>query len=370
MPRIFEIFGHPLADQTPATQQARQSAQCPFMDRDCDGGGNRELSRIDLTKHPQLQAIFPARTNVAAGVCSIQLRDNEPPWIVCPRRLLVMGREAVGTRRHQAWTENYTLQQLGYPSGTRLGIWPEVKLKYTETVAGRRMSFDYTFDYIVMPITSTRINDLSHLAGEAPAVIRGLLQTAGYAIARRAGDTFVEDGPSGVPSIIEIMTSSTSGSNKNNRSTIPMAFEDAMLGRPHAAPGINYRQVWARMVSQLIVKSEVALHWGGKTVWIVQDKLVDYIDASTGLNMRQFLAQQLSEVNMISFSFGTTYRQSYGVIDLQNAQLFAGMIAPTTPNQQHQPTFSDMIRSPALPNLQRLLALLVRKAPANHVIVP
>jgi len=45
-----------------------------------------------------------------------------------------------------------------------------------------------------------------------------------------------------------------------------MAFEDAVLGKPHQGPGINYRQVWARMVSQLVVKSEVGLAWGGKTI--------------------------------------------------------------------------------------------------------
>jgi hypothetical protein len=31
------------------------------------------------------------------------------------------------------------------------------------------------------------------------------------------------------------------------------------------------------MVSQLVVKSEVALGWNGKAIWVVQDTLADYI---------------------------------------------------------------------------------------------
>ncbi|MGI9057395.1 MAG: hypothetical protein ACR2H5_02350, partial [Ktedonobacteraceae bacterium] len=49
--------------------------------------------------------------------------------------------------------------------------------------------------------------------------------------------------------IIEIMTSSTSGGNKDKGTTISGAFQDAILGRSHRGPDINYRQVWARMVS-------------------------------------------------------------------------------------------------------------------------
>ena len=77
-----------------------------------------------------------------------------------------------------------------------------------------------------------------------------------------------------------------------------------MLGKEHKAPGINYRQVWARMVSQLIVKSEVGLHWGGKTIWLVQDVLVNYICSSTALDIKRFLAEHTGEVNMLSFRFG------------------------------------------------------------------
>ena len=139
------------------------------------------------------------------------------------------------------------------------------KLKFHDDVDGRRKGFDYTFDYIVMPMGRITQQDAATAANETWAILRRRLERNGYTIAQRDGGLYVEDFPLSTPSIIEIMTSSTSGGNKRNRTTISAAFEDAMLGQDHKAPGINYRQVWARMVSQLIVKSEVSVHWGGKT---------------------------------------------------------------------------------------------------------
>jgi hypothetical protein len=48
------------------------------------------------------------------------------------------------------------------------------------------------------------------------------------------------------------------------------------------------------MVSQLIVKSEVGIGWGGKTFWILQDALIKYISESTNLNVREFLTEKTS----------------------------------------------------------------------------
>lgn len=165
------------------------------------------------------------------------------------------------------------------------------------------------------------------------------------------------------------MTSSTSGGNKNVRTTIPMAFEDAILGKSHNASGINYRQVWARMVSQLIVKSEIALSWDGKTIWVVQDLLVDYICASTALNVRQFLSENTSEVNMLSFSYGTAFEITRGVVELSNPQLFADiMTSAPAKSSQPMPSFQDIIRAPICPPLARLIVALARRKPINKVI--
>ncbi len=371
MPKLFEIFGYPIGDRSEEAEQNRKAARCPFMDRDCDGGGNRYLSQLDLSGHAELRAIFPNRSKLSAGVCSIQVKPDTAPWIVCPRRLLVLGRERAGVRTRQRNSETETLRLLGYPSGTRLGVWPEVKLKYTSVVNDVKMSFNYTFDYLLMPIASVSQSEIESAINQPWSKLQRIFQNGGYAIAKRGNEYYVEDCPTGVPSIIEIMTSSTSGGDKNARTTIPMAFEDAMLNRPHNAPGINYRQVWARMVSQLIVKSEIALSWGGKTIWVVQDLLVDYICASTALNIRRLLSETTSEVNMLSFSYDTAFEMPTEVMELSNPQLFAGLMTSTPANfPQPMPSFQDIIRAPICPPLHRVLVALARRKPINQVIAP
>lgn len=341
------------------------------MGRDCDGGGNRYLSQIQLTETHPLKSRYPLRASLAAGVCSIQVAFGSTPWIVCPRRLLVLGRERAGERVHQKSSEAKTLATLAYPSGTRLGIWPEVKMKYEAEVGGVTVALDYTFDYVVMSLSSVSQTEIEAITGLSWPQARRNFETGGYAIAKRGDEYFIEDCPSGIPSVIEIMTSSTSGGNKNKRSTIPMAFEDAMLGKPHLAPGINYRQVWARMASQLIAKSEIALGWGGKTIWVVQDVLVDYISKTTALNVRQFLAEHTNEVNLLSFSYDAAYQNPQGVIDLPKAELFAGPItALPQGDAKPKPSFQDIIRSPVMPPLSHLRSLLSKRKPVNQVVAP
>lgn len=194
------------------------------MGRDCDGGGNHYSSQIDLARNQELAAIFPNRKQLAAGVCSIQLLPETNPWIVCPRRLLVLGRERGGERTHQKNSESKTLNVLGYPSGTKLGVWSEVKIKYKETVSDLLISFDYTFDYVLMPIGSVSQTEIVAEFGGTWNAWQRIFESGGYTIAKRGSDYFVEDCPLGTPSIIEIMTSSTSGGNKNKGNTISMAL--------------------------------------------------------------------------------------------------------------------------------------------------
>lgn len=370
-PRIFEIFGYPIDDKSAEAEQVRQSAQCPFMARDCDGGGNRYLSGVVLSTSGPLQAYFPARSTIVPGICSLQLQPNKPPWIVCPRRLLVLGRERSGQRRRQQNTEFEVLRYLDYPTGTQLGVWSEVKLIHQEQVGGAKKKFDYTFDYVLVPVGRASQSAIETATGVTWSSIRGILTANGYTLTKIGADYFVEDFPIGTPSIIEIMTSSTSGGNRDVRSTIPLAFEDAILGRQHSAPGINYRQVWARMVSQLLVKSEVALRWGGRTVWIVQDVLIDYISSSTALNVHQFLSNHTSDVNLLSFSYGSSHTNPQGVLELSDPKLYAGPLAPiSSDNEDIQASFMDIIRTPVHVPLSRLLLLLARKKPLNYVSAP
>lgn len=386
MPQIFEVFGYPITDLSEEAVKSRLQAHCPFMNRECDGGGNRHASKISLKDNPELAKLYPNIKAIQSGVCSIQLKQGKSPWIVCPRRLLVLGAEAANKRKYQKGTEKETLKLLKYPAGTRLGVWAEVKMEYAEEIEIDRegeiekqiAEVEYRFDYIVMPVgTASQAdieNELEPVFKRLPKrptsnQLRNQLIKAGYTLGYRGGEYYVEDYPLGTPGIIEIMTSSTSGGNKNKRTTIPMAFADAILGYENKAPGINYRQVWARMASQLIVKSEFGLGWGGKTIWVIQDTLAGYISATTALNLKSFHANQTSEVNIISFSYGSSFEESHGILELDDAELYAGEISPIPKNApDYKPSFQDIIRSSICPPLSFLKFLLIKKKIANQVI--
>lgn len=371
MPHIFELFGFRVEDRSEEATAYRQAAVCPFMDADCDGGGNRYLSNIDLREKPALREYFLGRGSVPSGICSLQLTEDGMPWIVCPRRLLVLGRANVGRRAYQYEIESMVLGLSGHPSGTRLGVWPEVKMKYAEMQGDVRKSFDYTFDYILFPVARLDQRVIEQRAGKTWRVLRPVVEAGGYEIASEGGCEFVGNFPDGAPLVVEIMTSSTSGGNKRKRSTIPTAFEDAITGHSHQAPGINYRQVWARMVSQLIVKSEVAIGWGGRTIWVLQDVLVDYISSTTALDVHRLLSLATSEVNVLSFSYGDVCAELIEgtVMELDGGKLYAGPITAVRAGAT-VPSFQDIVRTPVKPPLARLLALLARRAPTNYVAVP
>ncbi len=339
------------------------------MDCECDGGGNRYLSHVHLSQVPDLQRYYPDLTVVPSGVCSLQLQEGGPPWIVCPRRLLVLGTIHTGVRAHQDYVDEVLLKHAGFQPGERIGVWHELKMQYSEGEGSSRKHFDYTFDYILVPLGLASQSELENLTGRSWSQMRRTIECGGYSLSRQHGTDYVEDFPVGAPVIVEIMTSSTSGGNKAKRTTIPMAFADAILGKEHQGPGINYRQVWARMVSQLIVKSEVSLAWGGKTIWILQDVLIDYISSSTALDIRSFLAERTSEVNMLCLSYGSSPNlSSEGILELREGQLFAGPISSTT-GPVVEPSFQDMIRAPVCPPKARLIELLARRKPTNIITI-
>lgn len=368
MPKIFETFGFPLSDRSKKAEACRKKALCPFMNFECDGGGNRYLSHIDLTKHQNLKDYFPGKSVVPSGVCSLQLKPDESPWIVCPRRLLVLGKNEVEKTSHQNFVEDFLLSHSRFVRGTKLGVWPELKMKFTEKRNNETKSFDYTFDFILIPQDMVDQDQIENKLGQTWRKVRPILEASGFTLARRNGKDYVEDFPIGSPLIVEIMTCSTSGGNKNKRTTIPQAFEDAILDKPHNGPGINYRQIWARMVSQLVVKSEVALSWEGKAFWILQDNLLNYISKTTALNIHNFLSKHSSEVNMLCFSYGDQYQNPDGIIEINKGSLYSGPISPSNSSSGEQ-YFQDMIRTPVSPPISMLLNLVIKRKPSNQIIV-
>jgi hypothetical protein len=79
------------------------------MDAECDGGGNRYLSHINLKQNDELAAFFPGRNFVPSGVCSLQLQNDSSPWIVCPRRLFFLAKRGLGQRVSQRFSERLLL---------------------------------------------------------------------------------------------------------------------------------------------------------------------------------------------------------------------------------------------------------------------
>ena len=313
MSKIYELFGYPVTDNSSGVCESRARAFCPFMSATCDGGGNRFQSEINLFEHTELKKFFCSKEKVPSGICSIQLHDDSPPWIICPRRLFYPKQNLPSE------VQKILLSQCNFPRDIQIGIWSEVKIKYK---ADNNRSFDYTFDYIFMPI--------------------------------------IENVPVGSPLIVEVMTSSTSGGNKKIRSTIPQAFEDCILGKNHIAPSINYRQVWARMASQLLVKSQVAESWGGKTIWIIQDLLADYISSSTALNLKKFTSEQIDEVNILSFAYDDYKTPAKNkTVSLKKSALYAGKIHSS---EKIRPCFQDIILASICPPRQVLISALCKKS--------
>ena len=62
MPKIYELLGYPVDDNSPAVIESRKQAYCPFISDLCDGGGNRFMSDIDLREHDELKELFPGLT--------------------------------------------------------------------------------------------------------------------------------------------------------------------------------------------------------------------------------------------------------------------------------------------------------------------
>ena len=150
MPTIYDLFGIPLADRSPAAEATRKARTCPFMGDDCDGGGNRHQTKIDLTPDEPLTSYFDSGiASVIPGVCSIM--SGQDLWVVCPRRFLGARHTEPGrpaTNHALQPYEHRLLSEAGLPTGIDVGIWSEVSLQYV--VEGSET--DYHFDYLAAPL--------------------------------------------------------------------------------------------------------------------------------------------------------------------------------------------------------------------------
>lgn len=291
------------------------------MEAQCDGGGNRDMMRVpvsDETIGPLFDRTVGERSggHIPCGVCSVERQVGGEKWAICPRRLLAFGPTGV-SEPHQALLERI-LGLGGFSAGQRVDVWSEIHLK--EQGAGETR-FDYRIDYV-----------LRDANGES------------------------------APLVVEVMTCSTSGGNKQKGTDMNRAFRSAVLvangirDEPVASPGVNVRQVWARMASQLIAKSEAALHWGGRTIWVIQDVLARYIRSQTALALDELRSDDWTpdEVNLI-------------VSDLSgHLTLYSGPIRTRSASRL---CWLEILGAPHLPALESLAAKLEQRDPIAQLVV-
>lgn len=314
MPFVNELFGLALEASGAQGRDCRQ-ALCPHMGKLCDGGGNRDMARWPATQQP-LAPLFDASVReegdgfIPCGVCSIRLSGGETAegntdWAVCPRRLLTF--EGRGFSDAQRPLGLKILGLAGFQPGDEIGVWSEI------TLSDRSQNVRYRLDYVL-----------------------------------RKGDE--------PPVIVEIMTASTSGGNRRKRTDIQSAFCDAVLyahgvlEHRGSSPGVNTRQVWARMASQMIVKSQIANAWGGSAIWVVQDSLLDYMKSNTGLRLDDLRAPDWrpQEVNVVSANIN----------DPNDIELFAGPVQ----SQNGEACWSELLNTPGIPKLENLTNRLTADA--------
>ena len=296
MPIVAELFGHQFGSHK--STSAIKDAICPYTQDRCDGGGNRDMANIALASDSGIRARFSPSViksgSVSCAICSVGMKDG--PKIICPRRLLNFGSNGY-SEQHKNIVK-LLCKTAGFTMGSKIDFWTELSLNFKQD----SLKFQYRLDYLLREV--------------------------------------LPNGKYGPPIIVEIMTCSTSGGNKAFGTDIQTAFRKALLanqGDTVDCPGINIRQVWARMASQLIVKSEAALAWGGKTIWVVQDTLTNYMANNTGLQLEKMQSGVANEVNIIAGSGASS------LIPI----LYSGPISSAL---SENPSFSDILRAPFLPS--------------------
>lgn len=367
MSKIFELYGYRLDCWNAEAAANRENAWCPFMNAECDGGGNRYLSALDIGKITRLKPFFPGKKIVQSGICSLRLNDSGQPWIVCPRRLLSLrGQEP----NHQAHVREQLAKYAELEPGKPYRAWSEVKMKVeAKNEDDEAKYFDYSFDYVITGSGRKKLSEVSDLIRKGLRATQKIAQDNQYTMASRDGEIWIDDFPSEPILIIEIMTSSTSGGDKKKRTQIAMACEDAVVSPDsHNGPGINYRQVWARMVSQLIVKSQVGIAWNGKTFWLIQDLLAQYISSTTALNLSKYVAQNPDEVNILAFGYGNIDMESPPLItELNDSIFYSGPITEKTSSLDSK-GFVEIVKIGAPPDKNYLWRSLFNKTPCGSLL--
>ena len=327
MPKFYEVYGRDVYDQSEVAVAERKAAYCPFTENVCDGGGNRHQTKIKLAGSELREFFNDELSSVIPGICSIQYGDET--WVVCPRRLL-----GFFSRRNEVPNINESLHpherealiEAGVPKGVELGVWPEVYLQYGD----EDTSINYHFDFVIAPIQRNKpfswLLESYNIGDDEVEAFKAAAKTGKYLEGRYSPDKELEILPDlNSPIVIEVMTASTSGSDKEAGTDIAASFTDAIKGNDHNCPGINKRQVWGRMATQLFAKSALAEEWGGKTIWLVQDQLLKNIELTTKLNLDIPSPDSSGTINFLSMSYADGQKGTESLRFLKYSEKSAGL---------------------------------------------
>lgn len=188
MPFVSELYGRRLGSSGEQSALIRD-AHCPYMGRQCNGGGNRDMARWPARDQP-LRPLFSDEVGqlgdgfIPCGVCAVRLSGhaNSPAvdWAVCPHRLFSFHSER-GSDAQRPLRQR-VLDLAGFENGERVEVWSEVALRDAAT------HVNYRLDYVLMSAD----RDCA-------------------------------------PVIVEVMTASTSGGNIRQGTDIRTAFCNAVL---------------------------------------------------------------------------------------------------------------------------------------------
>lgn len=305
MPKFFEIFGIKASDIEDVGLLEVKSSVCPFTGTVCDGGGNRHQTKITFTLNHELRNVFDENLKfVVPAVCSVDYGTEQ--WVVCPRRLMGFKNEhptIPPINNHLQEHEKAILRAVGLKAGVEYGVWSEIYLDYSIDDT----EINYHFDFIVAPLLRdiplmTLSKDYEIGSEDIASLIKSCKVSKNFSGSSK--DMIIKAAPDlSRPLILEVMTASTSGSDTSAGTNISAAFSSLILGRDYQGPGINKRQVWGRMATQLFAKSALAAEWGGKTFWIVQDQLLKNIELTTKLKVKDSDTSDKATINFISIKY-------------------------------------------------------------------
>jgi hypothetical protein len=192
MSKIYELFGYRLQMWNAEAEENLSRAWCPFMDAECDGGGNRYQSAIDLRKNPALKKRIPEKDTIQCGVCSLQPHAGEQPWIVCPRRLLSLKRGNLSG--HQAHVRGQLSAYAGLNKNKSYSAWSEIKIKIeTASEEDEAKSFDYTFDYVIAGNEPKRVSGVSSMLGVPMGIVQRTAENSGFTLASRNEEIWIDN---------------------------------------------------------------------------------------------------------------------------------------------------------------------------------